>query len=120
VDHSLVRVARRGSTDSSTTDHNEWWSSRSRGLPGVGKSSDLLAVYIRKLLLEDADQHKNAEKKDDASARDFGVVLFKWRRREEMFTCLLNGTHEVSVAFRREYGEMLLKELEASNPFPAL
>jgi hypothetical protein len=70
------------------------------GLQGVGKSSALTALYKRYI-----DAHDSKE-----------IILFKWRRKQELFNNLLIGTHEASQHFRDEYADILLKELRFRFP----
>lgn len=85
------------------------------GVQGMGKSSALQAILIYEALMED-DSRRKASKKNSTSRSEFSVVLFKWRRRNELFSSLLNGTHELSGDFRYRYCAKLLESLESRVP----
>ena len=85
------------------------------GLQGVGKSSALLAVLAGKIILENRSRPKK-DKADGTANDESDIILFKWRRQIGLFPSLLDGTHEASMSFCREYGKRLLAQLE-SFPF---
>ena len=59
------------------------------GLQGVGKSSALCAIH---------------------SKMELDSVLFKWRRPDELYKCLIDGSHMASQIFLREYLKALLEK----------
>jgi len=69
------------------------------GLQGVGKSSALRALH-------------NSTKSES--------ILFKWRRHRELYRSLLDGSHEASEDFLREYWRRLRERPSAklSSPVP--
>jgi hypothetical protein len=77
------------------------------GLQGVGKSSALLAIESGRMINQ-LEEYRRAHKSGEPP--DFGrdVIRFKWRRQSELLPSLLNGTHEVSKAFRFVYLRVLL------------
>jgi len=85
------------------------------GLQGVGKSSALLAVFIAKILLEGEAWRKQHNSKP-GPGHEYETILFKWRRQNELFRSLLDGTHEASLDFHREYAARLLGQLEPRLP----
>jgi len=88
------------------------------GLQGVGKSSALLAILTAKLIERKKEQRKPSKQAetDHKAEDDSGIIMFKWRRQSELFTSLLDGTHEIAHPFRIEYAEMLMKQVEADYP----
>ena len=66
------------------------------GQQGVGKSSALMAL------------HRGVPFSLSSSR-----ILFKWRREKDLFTTLLNNTHEASEDFMPKYLSALVNEIEA-------
>ena len=89
------------------------------GLQGVGKSSALLSIMTKKMLLQHEEYRKSHKSGEDP---DLGkdMIRFKWRRRSELLPSLLNGTHELSKLFRHEYSKTLLEHLESRFKFPVI
>ncbi|MFH0847951.1 MAG: MarR family transcriptional regulator, partial [archaeon] len=82
------------------------------GVQGIGKSSALRAILKRKL--EDDQQTSDLLKKAGAAASGptrEEVIFFKWRRESELFSSLLEGTHDASQQFCEEYRLRLLNLL---------
>ena len=77
------------------------------GLQGVGKSSGLMALYFKALANHgDNSEVKKTAKNNTPPSED--ILHFKWRRQQDLFESLLNGTHEFSSEFCREYSARLL------------
>jgi thymidylate kinase len=57
------------------------------GLQGVGKSTALMMLEVTQKVAQESDQ----------------VILLKWRRKEDLFESLLNGSHELSSIFLRDF-----------------
>jgi len=70
------------------------------GVQGVGKSSALLAILLRRMLLQD-EEYRKAHNSGDPPDLGRDVIRFKWRRQSELLSSLLNYTHEVSAKFHR-------------------
>jgi ATPase subunit of ABC transporter with duplicated ATPase domains len=69
------------------------------GPQGVGKSSALLAILSKKVLLQIEEYDKKHKSGVDANlGKD--ILRSKWRRKSELMASLLNGTHELSKTFR--------------------
>jgi hypothetical protein len=73
------------------------------GLQGVGKSSALQAIYQRRVEQEDGQRAGKAGVVRSAPQHAYDTVLFKWRRENELSKSLLDGSHEASESFIREY-----------------
>jgi hypothetical protein len=73
------------------------------GLQGVGKSSALQAIYRSRIEQEDAQRALDPDAKGPVPVYAYDVLLFKWRRQPELFTSLLNGSHEASESFLSRY-----------------
>jgi len=73
------------------------------GLQGVGKSSALQAIYRSRIEQEDAQRALDPDAKGPVPVYAYDVLLFKWRRRPELFSSLLNGSHEASKSFLSRY-----------------
>jgi len=80
------------------------------GLQGVGKSSALQAIYAH---LSQTSRKETKLNPDDEE--QLGVVHFKWRREDELFEALLNGTHEYSEEFQRNYGKQLFRDINSGK-----
>jgi hypothetical protein len=88
-----------------------------RGLQGVGKSSTLLAILTAKIILQNKSRLKLQQKEaGEATNHDPSIILFKWPKQTELFLNLLDGTHEASTSFCREYGKRLPAQFEFSFP----
>ena len=80
------------------------------GLQGVGKSSALLDILSHKRILDrEAWREKHGCYPSWAHGDD--PVWFKWRRETELFPSLLDGTHEASEVFLRQYKEQLYSRI---------
>jgi ATPase subunit of ABC transporter with duplicated ATPase domains len=87
------------------------------GPQGVGKSSALLAIVAKRMLLQNEEYRKKHKSGHDPNlGRD--MTHFKWRRYSELIPSLLNGTHELSKAFRYVYSETLIAHLENNLRLP--
>ena len=84
------------------------------GLQGVGKSSALIALEVR--CIQKVMKREDPEKKKSQQPGVYGVVRFKWRREADLFRCLLDGTHECSRDFDRDYRVRMLGNLESCLP----
>ena len=84
------------------------------GYQGVGKTTALLWYQFAKIASENVElERKHKTVPDDYQ---YGVVRFKWRREPELFKSLLDGTHEMSSAFKRTYGLRLLEQIKPRFP----
>jgi hypothetical protein len=86
------------------------------GLQGVGKSTALLMIYMAKVIMADKERRDASGKNGANGVDECEVTLFKWRRRSQLFATLLNGTHEASLSFLREYGSKLIERLKPMFP----
>ena len=73
------------------------------GQQGVGKSSALMALF-----------------RGIPFSLQPGKILFKWRKEKDLFTSLLNFTHEATDDFISQYFDALLKELEYRSSMMSL
>lgn len=85
------------------------------GLQGVGKSSAILAFFALVHLLD-----RDAKSNDIITIRPEDVVHLKWRKQQDLFSSLLNGTHELSKTFRCEYASELLEQLKSRSGLPLI
>ena len=83
------------------------------GLQGVGKSSALLALEV-KFIMKAANGKENSKQKksEQKQPEDYRVIRFKWRREADLFRSLLEGGHECSEKFDRDYRARLIRILE--------
>jgi hypothetical protein len=86
------------------------------GLQGVGKSSALRVLQIFNKVKQD-ESYKKQHKESVPYAHLLDMVLFKWRRQSQLFTSLLNGTHELSAEFSRVYKSKLVELTKPSLQF---
>lgn len=84
------------------------------GYQGVGKTTALLWYQFAKIASENAELER--EHKTVPDDHQYAVVRFKWRREPELFKSLLDGTHEMSSAFKRAYGLRLLEQMKPRFP----
>ena len=77
------------------------------GLQGVGKSNALRVLQIFNMINQDKSYKK--EHKESLPSHLLDTVLFKWRREPQLFTSLLNGTHDLSSDFSRAYKSKLVE-----------
>jgi CRP-like cAMP-binding protein len=84
------------------------------GLQGVSKSNALLAIEIALMLKKQKKVKKDTDEPSNDSY-DYRVLCFKWQRQQQLFANLLNGTHPLSLSFRRKYAGILLSELKSTN-----
>jgi hypothetical protein len=88
------------------------------GRQGVGKSSALLALVCAAILLGKGKRESKKSVKEESNVlRSEDLLHFKWRRHQDLFQSLLNGTHELSKDFRRQYSLRLLDQLKPHLPF---
>jgi DNA-binding MarR family transcriptional regulator len=80
------------------------------GVQGVGKSSALQAIHFQQAVME-YDLSRKIPQKENIGGLRSSIIRFKWRRRNELFRSLMNGTHEASGDFRRAYRRVLLAML---------
>jgi len=69
------------------------------GLQGIGKSTALMVLEATESVREESDH----------------VVFFKWRKEKELFKSLLDGSHEASEAFLKDYGLRLAEILKRTE-----
>ncbi len=84
------------------------------GLQGVGKSSALIALEVK--CIQNVRKKEDPEKKKPLQSGGYGVVRFKWRREADLFRSLLDGTHESSRDFQRDYRGRMLGIIESRLP----
>jgi hypothetical protein len=88
------------------------------GRQGVGKSSALLALVCAAILLGKGKRESKKSVKEESNVlRSEDLLHFKWRRHQDLFQSLLNGTHELSKDFRQQYSLRLLDQLKPHLPF---
>jgi DNA-binding MarR family transcriptional regulator len=85
------------------------------GLQGVGKSSALRVLQIFNMIKQ-GESYKE-QHKESLPSHLVDTVLFKWRREPQLFTSLLNGTHELSADFSRVYKSKLVEVTKPSLQF---
>ena len=87
------------------------------GLQGVGKSSALSALYHTRVQKEGRRTLNAVEKENTINTtQELDIILFKWRRQQELFQTLLDGTHETSADFRYNYSLSLIEDLKRKYP----
>ena len=82
------------------------------GLQGVGKSAALQTILSHRFKKESAAYRTAYEQsKGSLPEPEDGTILFKWRRPQELFTALLDETHELSRDFHVKYKKALSSKL---------
>jgi hypothetical protein len=76
-----------------------------------------LALFCR-VRSQSMNKSKTPANPDECLMEPEGVVRFKWRRQRDLFSTLLNGTHELSQGFRHEYSKRLIDRIDKKRNLP--
>jgi DNA-binding transcriptional ArsR family regulator len=87
------------------------------GRQGVGKSAALQAIYVHLMEKAQEDEEPKPSKRDSKDSPEVDLykgdaaVLFKWRRDDQLFKSLIDGTHELSADFKLKYHRIVWDEV---------